>query len=750
MKRAVSLWCFCLLWLAQPWASAQEIEFHPPALATDPAAPAVMRDLAERILPVYQENNPERYLTNLSALQLVTGGFAAATETRQSLSERRRSTDADRPDGGAMLYDLYAQARSAEASTKVPFAQAFVQSFHDNVSRLSDQNAFAVTQWHAPPLSALQEAVQNGFDQHRAKGMISLADGVELIRTFVAFDGYRSFAPLLPGLDAEDEQHRYSAEERVAIKTPGGGSIAAFLIRPRNAGSTLPTLLEFTIYAYSPNYAKECAAHGYVGIVAYTRETPDDVYRVAPYETEGDDARTVIDWITKQPWSDGRVGMYGGSYSGFTAWAAARRLPPALKAIATSAPNAPGIDVPMRGSIFRNSAYRWVYNVTNKRGWDATYADAKWLELEQEWYKSGKSYRQLDRTDDRPNRFFHRWLNHPSYDRFWQQMIPYREQFAHINIPVLTTAGYYGGDVVGALYYFTQHYRYNTAADQTLLVGPYDDNVLQDAPAAVLRNYQVDPAALIDLHEVRFQWFDSIFKGTAKPALLSARVNFELMGANEWRHVPSLDAMASGSQRFFLDSAASGDDHALTQKKGPDSKSIHQTVNLGDRSDAGWAPPFNLIGAAPPPHNSLKFVSEPLPRALELSGLFSGRLDFTVNKMDMDLSIAVYELLPSGEYLELFDPAYAFRASYSHDRGHRHLLKAGERQQLNFKVERLTSRKLQAGSRIVMVLGVNKRPDQEINYGLGDDVSVEAVEDSDVPLKIRWYGGSYIDIPLQK
>src|ERR1039458_3446730 len=69
------------------------------------------------------------------------------------------------------------------------------------------------------------------------------------------------------------------------------------------------------------------------------------------------------------------------------------------------------------------------------------------------WYQSGNSYRELDRTYRRPNKFFHRWLNHPSYDLFWQEMVPYQKQFAHINIPVLTTAGYYGGDEVGALYY---------------------------------------------------------------------------------------------------------------------------------------------------------------------------------------------------------------------------------------------------------------------------------------------------------
>ena len=75
--------------------------------------------------------------------------------------------------------------------------------------------------------------------------------------------------------------------------------------------------------------AKECAAHGYVGIVAFTRGERRSKGNIVPFEHDGEDARTVINWITNQTWSDGRVGMYGGSYSGFTPWAAAATHLPA-------------------------------------------------------------------------------------------------------------------------------------------------------------------------------------------------------------------------------------------------------------------------------------------------------------------------------------------------------------------------------------------------------------------------------------
>ena len=60
----------------------------------------------------------------------------------------------------------------------------------------------------------------------------------------------------------------------------------------------------------------------------------------------------------------------------------------------------------------------------------------------------------------------------------------------------------------------------------------------------------------------------------------------------------------------------------------------------------------------------------------------------------------------------------------------------------------MTSRELQAGSRLVVVLGINTRPDREINYGTGNDVSEESIADGKVPIKIRWYSDSYIEIPV--
>jgi putative CocE/NonD family hydrolase len=741
-----------LLVLLPSFAGAQQLDLQLPASATDATMPAVLRDLAERVLPVYQESNRELYLANLSALQVVSGGIAAADATRQELREWRHSSHGSWPADRSVVYDIYIHARAIEAADHIAFARALTQAFQDVVPHLRDPDAYAVTwSFEAPPPIPL-EALQRVVDTLRPMGSVSLPQAVDLIWSYFAYNAYRSLRPLVDPLVAADQDRRYTTEQDVLISTPGGASISAIVVRPRNATGTLPALLEFTIYVYPQNYAMECAAHGYVGVVAYTRGKKNGADKIVPFEHDGEDARAVINWIAKQPWSDGRVGMYGEDYSGFAQWAAARPLPPALKAIASSSAIAPGIDLPRDGSIYLNSAYRWVRFVSDNSALDEQIynEDARWRRLDQAWYTSGRPYWDLTRIYGAPNANFRRWLGHPSYDGYWQKMIPYRNDFARINIPVLTTTGYFDSNQPGALYYFAEHNRFNPKADQTLLIGPYDDVAMRRGALSLLDGYQVDAAALIDLRELRYQWFDYILKGGARPAVLQDRVNYQVMGANTWEHAPSLGAMANGSLRLFLDPAASGEAQRLAPTMRSKALFVRQTVNLADRTDASWLPGSDLVSGSLRLHDATLFVSDPLPQPLEVSGLFSGLLDFNANKMDMDITIALYEQLPGGDYLRLFDPAYSFRASYVKDRSHRHLLQAGVRQQLSFRSDRMTSRRLQAGSRLVMVLGINKRADQQINYGTGGDVSDESIADAATALKIRWYASSYIDIPTRR
>ena len=54
-----------------------------------------------------------------------------------------------------------------------------------------------------------------------------------------------------------------------------------------------------------------------------------------------------------------------------------------------------------------------------------------------------------------------------------------------------------------------------------------------------------------------------------------------------------------------------------------------------------------------------------------------------------------------------------------------------------------------AGSRLLLLLTVNKNPHAQVNHGTGKDVSDETVRDADRPLRVRWHDRSYIDVPLR-
>jgi uncharacterized protein len=731
------------------WSGATDFAFRPPLTVADVTTPAIMRDLAVRIIPVYQDPDSDRYLANLSALQMAAGNYLAADTTRRLLRDRRRKADFGLPISRAVIFDMYAHARAAEADGRTTFADAFATSFRDTIHPLADKEAYVITRWLGAAPGGYRDALQAAFDQQRAKDSIDQSDAIELIWKYVALDAFRTFGPLVILLNAEDDNRRYTVDDEVIIPARDGASISATVIRPKNTRDPLPTLLEFTIND-SQTYAKECAARGYVAVVAYTRGRRQEAEEIEPFRHDGEDARAVITWIAMQPWSDGRVGMYGDEYSGFTPWSAAQQAPPALKAIATAAAIAPGINFPMQANIFHNSAFRWSWRMTDtKAAGESDYDDPeRWRSLDQKWYRSGRRYRDLSRLFGKPNPIFNRWLNHPSYDRYWQRLIPYKQQFSRINIPVLTMSGYFAARAPGDLYYFTQHHRYNPRADHMLIIGPYDDNLMQRGASAELHGYQVDSAARVDFRELRFQWFDHVLKGGAMPPLLKDSINYQVMGSNEWRHAASLEAMAGKSLKFYLDTSASAAGHLLLPHKKKNSSYFQQTMSFIDRLDAAWTASTDFVNKSLAPRHGTMFVSAPLTQPTELSGLFSGRLDFTVNKVDVDLNISLYELLANGDYVRLFSPIYEFRASYARDRVHRRLLGEGERQQLTFRSERLTSRQLQKGSRLVMLLGVNKRPDRQINYGTGNDVSEESIVDGKIPLRIRWYSDSYIEIPV--
>ena len=546
---------------------------------------------------------------------------------------------------------------------------------------------------------------------------------------------------------------RYIIQDSVLIKTKDGATLSAVVVRKNGVTGKQPAALFFSIYANLQRSLKEgkyAADHGYVGVVADTRGKRLSPDKIEPYEHEPTDVNAVIDWITQQPWSNGKVGMYGGSYSGYAQWAAAKNINPALKTIVPYVAAIPGQGVPMENNVFINANYQWAFYITNNKYTDNEINNdrTRWNGLRNRWYESGAAYRKIDSLDGTPNPWLQRWLKHPSYDSYWQAMVPYKQDFARINIPVLSITGYYDDGQISAMHYVKEHYKYNPKANHYLIIGPYDHFGAQKGGVPVLREYKVDSVALIDTRAITFQWLDYIMKGGPKPAILKDKINFEVMGANKWRHVPSLAKMADKTLTLYLTNKKDLANYALSATRPVKPAVINQVVDFADRkttnNDYYPSPIIREVSR----DNGLFFITKPFDKAIAVNGIFTGQLKAIINKKDMDIGVSLFEVMPDGRYFQL--SYFLGRASYAKDMSVRKLLHPGQVETIPFERTRMVSRQLSKGSRLMVVLNIDKNPFAQVNYGTGKDVSDETISDGKVPLKIKWLTDSFIKVPVSE
>ena len=104
--------------------------------------------------------------------------------------------------------------------------------------------------------------------------------------------------------------------------------------------------------------------------------------------------------------------------------------------------------------------------------------------------------------------------------------------------------------------------------------------------------------------------------------------------------------------------------------------------------------------------------------------------------------------MPDGKYF--FLTRYVGRASYAKDNSKRQLLQPDKKESIPFDNTRFVSKKLVKGSRIVILLNINKHPFEIINYGSGKEPTDETIKDAGEPIVIKWFNDSYIEIPIGK
>lgn len=560
-----------------------------------------------------------------------------------------------------------------------------------------------------------------------------------------------------PGQKKETSQfaslnENYNIQD-VMIETRDGAKISAIVVKRNGETKPKSVILQSTIYVRDKGHdlitLKQSVDKGYIGVIAYARGKRFSPNEIWPYENDANDTYDVIDWLSKQNWCDGRVGMFGGSYNGFTQWASTKKLHPALKTIVPYVANRPGLGLPMENNIFINPNYEWSFYVGNNKYLDTIVGHdrQRFRNMQNKWWETGVAYKHMDSIDGKPNKWFKRWINHPSFDEYWQTMAPYKKEFAQIDIPVLSIDGYYNDSQNSSLYYLKEHYKYNPNAEHYLIIGPYSHFGAQRNGSKEINGYKVDADALINTNEITYQWFDYIFNKGKKPEKLKDKINYQVMGANEWRSAPSIDKMSNKSLKLYLTKEKVEDIHLLSKIK-PQKVGFHyQEVDFSNRDE--WNNdyyPDPIIRDYKDMGNGFNFISDPLEKSIIVNGSFIGELKASINKKDFDFGVTLYEVMPDGKYFSL---SYIVgRASYAKDITKRTLLRPNKIEVIPFSNTHLVSKKINKGSRLLIYINVNKNPFSELNYGTGKTVSEETIEDAKEALKVKWYTDSFVKIPI--
>lgn len=327
----------------------------------------------------------------------------------------------------------------------------------------------------------------------------------------------------------------------VAVPMRDGVRLAANVFRPE-APARYPTILIRTPYGkgrdISPNYAP-FVERGYAVVVQDVRGRYASEGVFQPLEQEPADGDDTLNWIARQPWSDGKIGMLGSSYLGIVQWKVAVLNNPHLKAMF---PVVSGCD------DYRDRFYSpgGAMKLGQRLLWMSENMRAPRFHPD-----FGKFVLHLPlRTADvaatgQVSDMFQQAVAHPAYDAFWKS-ISVRRRLDTIRVPVFSVGGWFDNFVESDLYAY-QALRKNSGVHR-ILIGPWPHNM-----AEKLDGVDFGPDSAVSLRGIQMQWFDQFLRGRDTPLLSEAPVRVFMMGVNRWQDEREWPPRAR-QERFYLES----------------------------------------------------------------------------------------------------------------------------------------------------------------------------------------------------
>jgi uncharacterized protein len=555
----------------------------------------------------------------------------------------------------------------------------------------------------------------------------------------------------------------------VKIPLRDGIHLNAILYLPR--GQSVPAPCIVTLTPYTADSAHEIgvslAAHGFPFMVVDVRGRGNSEGVFRPFVQESSDGYDVVEWLARQPYCNGRVAMRGGSYLGYVQWATAKELPPHLATIVPVAAPRLGVDFPGRNNIFQPYLVQWLAFTSGRTAQTRIFFDgAFWSRLFRSWHESGKSFRDLDTMSGIASPVFQEWLAHPEPDAFWDAHNPTADQYARIQIPILTITGSYDDDQPGALEHYREHLHGASATGREqhyLIIGPWDHAGTR-TPLPEFGGLKFGTASLVDLPKLHLEWYAWTMQGGPKPRFLQKPVAYYVMRAERWRYADTLEAVTARHESYFLDSATNANDvftagslGALPGKGQPDSYSFDPRDTNGPEVDAeaqaqGGSLTDQSVTLALR-GKQLVYHSLPFESDTELSGFFKFVAWLSIDCPDTDLFVSVHEIALDGSSIRLSTDA--IRARYREGLRQTKLIRTLEPLRYDFERFTFVSRQITRGHRLRLIVAPMGRLTEttfaQKNFNAGGVVAEESEADAR-PVTVRLFHDethpSVLQIPL--
>jgi predicted acyl esterase len=508
----------------------------------------------------------------------------------------------------------------------------------------------------------------------------------------------------------------------VRIPLRDGVELNATLYRPAAAKEPLPVVFTLTPYVADTYHdrADYFAKNGYVFALVDARGRGNSGGAFEPFANEGRDGHDVVEWLAAQPFSNGKVAMWGGSYAGFDQWVTLAEFPPHLSTIVPAAAAHAGVDFPFFKNVFYPYDTQWLTFTSGATSNGKLFGESGyWLGKFLGHLAGGRPFAELDRFVGNPSPVFQKWLANPTQGPYWDAMTPQPAQYAKFAIPILTITGHYDDDQPGAMTYYRRHMKDGKPdgiSRHFLLIGPWDHAGTR-TPKAEFGGLRFDEKSVLDLNRLHREWYDWTMKGGPKPAFLEKRVAYYVMGpgAEMWKYADSLEEVTRSKRTIYLHSEGAAGD-------------VFHSGELSSNEPVATMPPDRFtydpldtryaaleVAAAEDPNgltsqlhalnrfgNGVLYHTAPSEEATEISGSPRAVLYISMDVPDTDLLVSLYEIRPDGSSVAL--GVDLLRARYRESLREEKPVPPGEIVRYEFDAFPFVSRLVSKGSRLRFVV----------------------------------------------